>query len=242
MTDPNGFVQRVEGEVLSARTIAKPTCEAFAGLPLQTRMAYARAMRFLGCESVEAPPGDAPAVPEADRIRASRLMLLSLYLDTGTPAWSSWMLDRLAEAVMGAPAGSVGDLLHALHDVLGEYPCGFTEPMRNLIKALVVKSFTEHRASYETADLRWMVDKTAQHSTPAQAYLALHAVPPGIMQPKCAVAILRKLASTPYWEEAVNTLSDDLNSTEAQGLLRGWLAEGVSSPCAEDIKRILGLV
>jgi hypothetical protein len=242
MTDPSGFVQHVEGEVLSARAVAKPTCEAFVGLPLQTQIAYARAMRFLGCESVETPPGGAPAVPEEDRIRASRLMLLSLYLDTGTPAWSSWMLDRLAEAVMGTPGGGVGDLLHALHDVLGEYPCDFTEPMRNLIKALVVKSFTEHRSSYETADLRWMVEKTAQHSTPAQAYLVLHAVPPGIMQPKCAVAILRKLASTPYWEEAVKTLSDELNHKEAQGLLKAWFAEGVSSPCAEDMKRMLGLV
>jgi hypothetical protein len=239
MTDPNGFVQRVAGEVLSTRAVAKSTCEAFAALPLQARMVYARAMRFLGCEPVEVPPQDTPAVPEVGRIQASRLMLLSLYLDTGTPAWSSWMLDRLMEAVIGTPGGSVGDLLHALHEVLGEYPCDFTEPMRNLIKALIVKSFMEHRASYEAADLGWMVQETIMHSTPAQAYLALHAIPPAIMQPKCAVTILRKLASTPYWKEAIDTLSDDLNNGEAQELLREWLAEGVTRPYVEDVQRIL---
>jgi hypothetical protein len=240
MTDPSGFVQRIESEVLSARAIAKPTCEAFAVLPLQTRMAYATALRFLGCESVDVPPGDAAAAPEADRIQASRLMLLSFYLDTGTPAWSSWRLDRLLEAVMGTPGGGVGDLLHALHEELGKHPGDFTEPMGNLIKTLVVQSFVQHRASFEAADLSWMAHKTDQHSTPAQAYLALLAVPPEIRQPKCAVAILRKLAFTPYWKEAIDILSDDLNKREAQALLREWLAEGVAPPCAEDVQRLLG--
>lgn len=242
MTDPSKYVKHIINEVLGTRTVAKPTCEAFANLPLQTRTAYASAMRFLGCESVKLPLGDIAAVPEEDRICASTLMLMSFYVDTGTPAWSSWRLDRLLEAVMSTPGGSVGDLLHALHELLDEYPCGLTVPMRNFIKDLVIQSFVQYRASFESTDLRWMAEKTVQHSTPAQAYLALHAVPPGVMQPKSVVAILRTLASTPYWEEAINTLSDDFNNKEAQELLREWLAEGVASPSAEDIKRTLGLV
>jgi hypothetical protein len=241
MTDPNVFLQRVQEDVLGARTVSKPTCEAFADLPPQTQRAYARALRFLGCASVEVPRGDAATVSEMERIRASRLMLLALYLDSGTPAWSSWKLDRLLEAVMGAPGGSVGDLLHALYELLEDHPGGFTEPMGNLIKTLVIQSFVQHRASFDAADLSWMAHNTAQHATPAQAYLALLAVPPEIMQPICAVAILRKLVSTPYWKEAIDILSDNLNHEEARALLREWSAEGIARPYAEDVQRILGI-
>src|SRR5436305_912390 len=103
MTNPSKFLSRVEYEVRDIRAIRESTCEAFADLPLESRTAYGRAMRFLGCESVEVMPGENVTVPEPDRIRASKLMLLSLYLDTSSPAWSSWLLDRLLEAVIGTP-------------------------------------------------------------------------------------------------------------------------------------------
>jgi hypothetical protein len=215
MTNPSDFLNRVEHEILELRTVSKSTCAAFADLPLETRAAYARAMQFLDCESAEMIPGEAVTVPAPDRIRASKLMLLSLYLDTSCPAWSSWMLDRMLDAVMGTPGGSVGDLLHALHEVLEEYSCDLSWPVRNLIRDLVIKSFSEHRASYEAADWTWMVQKTIEHSTPAQAYLALLAIPPEIMQTRCAVAILKALAGTPYREEAVNALENDLSDPGA---------------------------
>jgi hypothetical protein len=190
---------------------------------LESRAAFGPAMRFLGCESPGLPVSDTVSVPEIDRIRASKLMLLKLHLDTSDPRWSSSVLDRLFEAVMGAPEAGVGDLLHALQEVLEESCCDLSWPVRNLIRDLVIKSFSEHRASYETADWTWMGQKTIERSTPAQAYLALLAIPPEIMQTPCAVAILKQLEGTPYRQEAVNALRDDLNAPEARVLAGlGW--------------------
>jgi hypothetical protein len=173
-------------------------------------------MRFLGCKSADLPASDARSIPEVDRIRASKLMLLKLHLDTPEPRWSSWMLDRLLESVVGTPGGSVGDLLHALQEILEESSCELSWPVRNLIRDLVVKSFSEHRASYEAADWTWLVRKTIEHSTPAQAYLALLAIPRDLMQTRCALAILKALEDTPYRQEAVNALEEDLEHPETQ--------------------------
>src|SRR5258708_22833626 len=100
MTNIDGFWRLVEQELLNKRAVNKSTCEAFSGLHPGRRSAYAKAMSFLGCEVEEIPPQHADAVLETDRIRASRLMLLKLYLDTGEPRWSSWILERLLEAVV----------------------------------------------------------------------------------------------------------------------------------------------
>jgi hypothetical protein len=225
MTNPNDFLNRVEHEVLKARAVSESTCAAFADLPLESRAAYGRAMRFLGCQSVGLPASGAVSVPEVDRIRVSRLMLLGLHLDTDDPRWSSWMLDRLLEAVMGTPGGNVGDLLHALQEVLEEYSCDLSWPVRNLIRDLVIKCFSEHGDSYQAADWTWMVRKTIERSTPAQAYLALLAIPPDIMPPRCAVAILKELEGTPYQKEATNALEEDLHDPEARACAEMELEE-----------------
>ena len=239
MTNTNAYLKQVEDDLRKMREVGKGTCEAFAGLAVESQAAYARAMAFVGCERANASPDQPHRADEADRVRAVRLMLLKLGLDSSDPRWSSWLLDRLLEVLMGAPGGGVGDLLHALHELLGEQPRDLTEPMRNIIKDLVVQCFTQHRASYDAADLRWMVEKTMEGPTPAQAYLALHAIPPSITQPRCAMAILKALASTPYWTEAVNTLEEDLNNQEGRALLREWLAEGTDASCAKDVERLL---
>jgi hypothetical protein len=218
MTDPRDFLQRLEHDIRNIGAVSESTCEAFANLPLESRTAYGRAMRFLGCKSVGVPTSDTVSVPEADRIRASRLMLLKLHLDTSDPRWSSWMLERLLEAVMGTPGASVSDLLHAFQEVLEEYSCDLSWPVRNLVRDLVIKCFSEHRASYEAVDWIWMVQKTIERSTPAQAYLALLAIPPDLMTTRCAVAILKELENTSYREEAMNALEEHLNDPEARVL------------------------
>ncbi|WP_088255748.1 hypothetical protein [Fimbriiglobus ruber] len=240
MTSSNDFLQQVEHEIRTARMVSDPTCRNFVDLPPSTFTAYARTMQFLGCESVEVPSGNTSSTPEPDRIRASRLMLLSLYADTSTPAWSSWMLDRLLQAVMGNPGGSVGDLLHALYGVLGEFANQLTKTMGNLIETLVIKCYTEYRSSYKATDLGWMVVLTTRGSTSAQAYLTLVAVPPTTISPECSMAILRSLESTPYWEQALNMLSDDLAGEKARELLQNWRAEGMAPQSAADLERVLG--
>jgi hypothetical protein len=239
MTRTEDYLRLVEHEIRITKGFSKATCKAFAELPVESRIVYARAIAFVGCDLTTVPVGITAAASPADRIRAARLMLLKLGLDSSDPRWSSLALDRLLEAVMGTPGGSVNDLLHALHGLLGEYSCDLTEPVRNIIKDFVVQCFTQYRASYEAADLRWLVEKTVAATTSAQAYLALHAVPPDIMRPRCAVLILKALASTPYWKEALDTLDDDLNNQEARSMLAEWLREGIHLSCAEDIQRRL---
>src|SRR5262245_11790936 len=112
MTNSRDFLQRVEHDVRNLGAVSESTCEAFAELPLESRTAYSRAMQFLGCKSVDLTVSSTGSTLGVDRIRASRLMLLKLSLDTSDPRWSSWVLDRMLEAVMGTPGGSVGDLLH----------------------------------------------------------------------------------------------------------------------------------
>jgi hypothetical protein len=169
------FLRRVEHEVRSTRGASEATCAAFADLPLESRAAYGRAMQYLGCKLMGWPTGGAAPVPEADRIRAARLMLLRLYLDTNDPRWSSGMLDRLLEAVMGTPGGSASDLFHALQESLEEYARELSWPVKNLIRDLVIKGFSEYRDSYQAANWTWMVRKTVERPSPAQAYL--HSTP-----------------------------------------------------------------
>jgi hypothetical protein len=184
MTNPDEFLERLEHEVVTLRAASKPTCRAFADLPSHSRTAFAASVRFLGCQHVDASAEDGYIVPELDRVRASELMLLSLYLDSDTPAWSSWVLDRLLEAVMTTPGGSVGDLFHALMKVLCDHRRNLTECVANLIRALVVKCFTEHRESYQSSDFRWMLHSAFECPTPAKTYLALLAIRPRSWTPR----------------------------------------------------------
>src|SRR5262249_38036900 len=91
MTNLNDSLRGLEHEVVRTRAASEPPLEPSLALPLESRTAYARALRFLGCESVEVTLAESIMVPEPDRVRASKLMLLSLSLDTSSPAWSSWM-------------------------------------------------------------------------------------------------------------------------------------------------------
>ena len=53
MTNPSDFLQRVEREVVERSAASRPTCEAFADLPPETRTAYAKVVNLApGSESV----------------------------------------------------------------------------------------------------------------------------------------------------------------------------------------------
>jgi hypothetical protein len=239
MIDAHEFFQNAQHDVRNAKAISKRTCDEFAELSLEYRLAYTKAMHFLGCESPNAHPSMDSSTSQTDRIKASKLMLLKLGLDSDEPCWSSWVLDRLLEAVMDTPGGGVSDLMCALYEVLDEHRCNLTETIRNLIKDLVIKCFMEHRTSFQTCDFRWMAQKTMQSPTPTQAYLALHAIPPDAIEPACSVAILRGLASSPYWEEALDTLSEELATQDAQKLLRAWAEDGFPTSLKNHLDRII---
>jgi hypothetical protein len=208
MTNLDEFLRRVEREVRTNLAVGRATCEAFAELPVESRSAYDSAMRYLGCNSPDLTTSSRCSASAADRVRASRLMLLKFFREPSNPAWSSCLLERLAEAAMVTPGGSVGDLLSALHEILGEPDVALTATVTNLIRDVVVTSFTQHRASYESSDFTGMIRKTIEGATPAQSYLALLAIPPERMTASCASAILEGLKGLPYWIEGMDMLAD----------------------------------
>jgi hypothetical protein len=226
MTDLEDVLRQVEHDIRTMGSVGEETCKAFVGLPPEDRSFYERAMRILGCEAPALPAVRAVSVPAADRMRASRLMLLRFFRQPDNPAWSSWLLDRLLESVMATPGGSVSDLVYALHEILGEPDVKLTETLKNLITEVVVKSFTLSRSSYESSDFTEMIAKTTDGATPAQAYLALLAIPPDRMRASCTAAILKGLEGTPYLSEARGMLEDALSDSEPRDDAR-WEAAGL---------------
>jgi hypothetical protein len=180
-------------------------------------------------------------VPESDRINAVRLMLLKLGLDRDDPRWSSYVLDRLFDAVKETPGGSFGDLIYGLFEVLGDYSTPLAKPVGNFIEEISSGIRARAHRFYNSLDWSRLIQKTVEGPTPAQAYLALLALSPDKFSPKSIVAILRSLAASTYWQKAITELSENLQNEEVRKLLKEWLAEGIEPARVQDVKRILGI-
>jgi hypothetical protein len=140
-------------------------------------------------------------------VAAARLMLLKLGADTDDPRWSSAVLDRLVAAVMETPQGSVTDLFEAMVGVMNDFRVPLSNPVAELIKDLVVRSFTRYRSEYESANWPEFTERIAGNPTPAQLYFALRAIPPQSLPQELADAILKGLESTPFHDEAATAFA-----------------------------------
>jgi hypothetical protein len=203
----NGFARRAELELRDTKAVSPSTRQAWENMPGGERMAFDRAMAFLGYLPSAAASTAAPSTLEADRIAAARLMLLKLGLDSGDPRWSSDVLDRVLKATVETPQGGVSDVLFALFEVLGDYSPDLTGPVACLIKDLVVKCFTGYRGSYDAVDWKRLVETLGPRATTAQFYLAMLAVPPEFVNSRQAETIRNALASTPFSGEAASALA-----------------------------------
>jgi hypothetical protein len=137
--------------------------------------------------------------------------LLRLKAHTDEPAWSSLILEQMFDAVMAVSGGQMGDVIVALHDVLGERLDSINRPTAELIVQVIVGAFSRNRASYEASDLsRLRTDLLAPDSkiTSAQAYLALNALPESVIR-EGRDRILTLLSETPYVVDARRMLSPD---------------------------------
>lgn len=239
MTDTKQLLIEVEQELLASHRVEPATCGHLAHLSPEGRAAYGPAFGFLGCPAVAVLSGVATA--EEDRVRAARLMLLKLWVDTGEPRWSSHVLSAMVDAVMATPGGRVADLVTAIYGALGEFACPLTDPMRHFIKDVCVDCFVRHRKAYNAEDFvpaarRLEVDRP----THAQALLCLRAFNLGWLSPKALVNILRGFAGTPDWGQAVLEVEDDLTTPTAKEELVRWLGEAGSVPGRGDIERLAG--
>ncbi len=208
MTDTEEILRRVEHEVTSTGRVGEPTCRHLARLAPEVRATFDQALRFLGCPAPSTPSAPTSASP-GDRVRASRLMLLCFFRETGEPAWSSWALERVLQAVTDTPGGAVSDLLSALYLILGERGIVLSETVKNLIRDVVVLSVSRSRGAYETGGFPELLRMTTENLTAAQAYLAFLAIPPTMIEHACAAAILRALEGTPYISEVRETFEQE---------------------------------
>lgn len=207
MIETKDFAKNAEQDLRGNRKLALSTCRAWDELSPASKAALAPAMNFLGCDKQNVDGQSVPATEQADRIAACRLMLLLLGLDGREPAWSSYMLDQMLERVMEPLGGSVGDLFHALYSLLANYPSTLSPVVANLVKQLVVTCYTRHRSSYDAVDWDWFAQQASAGATPAQLYLALHALPPALVNVQLSQKITSAFASTPFHAESEAALA-----------------------------------
>lgn len=235
MIDTEEILRRVEHEVTGTGRVSEPTCQDLAQLAPEVRATFDQALRFLGCPAPSTPDSQASASP-GDRVRASRLMLLRLFRETGEPAWSSWLLERLLQAVSDTPGGTVSDLLSALHMILGERNVALSETVKNLIRDVVVLSVSHSRGAYEAGGFPELLRRTTDNLTAAQAYLAFLAIPPTMIENSCAAAILRALEGTPDISEVRETFEEEFGELDLHsvGTSDGRLAKLDMVPSPRD--------
>ena len=203
MTELGALFGRIEANLRRDAKVDENLCGECESLPESELAAFQSILAFLGCKVSSAIAVSQP-VPKDLRLQATKLLLLRLKAQTDDPAWSSSMLEQLLNAVTVVPGGEVGDVILALHDVLGEHHEGVSPPTGHLILQVVVGAFSRHRASYEASDLSRLTTDLRNPGapiTPAQAYLMLHALPEAVTK-EGRDRLLSLLSGTPYADEA----------------------------------------
>jgi hypothetical protein len=218
MTNTSDFISRVEADLRTTRKISDDTRAAFDALPAESRIAFQQMMAFVGCETSTI-EGSYRTNPQ-DRVNAVVLIFLDFQIDTHDPKWSSWRLEKLLEGVLRTPQGEVIDLIRGFDLALEKYGVRLTETVVNLVRDVVILSFTKARTAYQQADWGWANEELETGVSPARCYLFLFALPPEKATPAAIVAILRGLADTPYSAQAVDIRSDDLERADVKPLLR----------------------
>ena len=220
MTNTSEFVGRVETDLQANRKIGAASKAAFGSLPAESRAAFQQMMAWVGadCGFLDRSFDRAEM---ADRVEAASLMFLQFAIETHEPAWSSWLLEKMLEAVLKTPKGEATDLIRGLDRALKRYHVRLTQTVANLVRDVVILTFNKAGGSYQSADWDWANEELKAGASPAQCYLFLYALPPDKLQASSVAAILRNLANTSFAKEAVVNLSDDLERPEVKPLLQG---------------------
>jgi hypothetical protein len=239
MTNTYDTLRRIEAELHSERTLSEVSKDEVRALQLSRGLSVVSLLSTISASIALRPPIAAATASNIERVSAIRLVLVSIGLDSGDPRWSSALLDRLLSAIMETKNGSVGDLLHATYDVLGDYLVPLTKPVAEFIKEVVVGAFSRYRSSYDSLDWRWICDANEELLLPSRAYFAYHVLPPAQLSSPSKLAILKGLAVTSYWQEGVLGLQEDLQDNDSRILFHEWLKTNVDPLRAKDIRSIL---
>src|SRR4030095_272922 len=180
MTELDALIERMEANLRVSGTVDEEVCRAIMALGEEQGVLPGGVLAFLGCRDASPPGSESRQATAAHRLLIAKLMLLRLRAHTAAPAWSSLVLEQLLSIATSIPGGQVGDIILAMYQILGEQGSTLSETAANLIRDVVVNAFTRHRLSYDASDLSRLNEDLADaghYLTPAQAYLALHALP-----------------------------------------------------------------
>lgn len=150
----------------------------------------------------------------------------------GQPVWSSWRFDQWAQLV--DPAGAVRELDHYLAD----HAVPLSGPVANFIKEITVALFQHDRTSYGLGDWNWPQDEGWSISA-VQAYLRLLAVPPDRLDSSGVVPILKALAESDHFDQALRILSEEFERPEIRKQLDEWRSNGIPRHTADRIEMCL---
>jgi hypothetical protein len=242
MSNTAAYLQQLETALEGGgKNLTEPLCEEFSSLPLQDQVEFARAFIFTGCKDIippELPEGI--VTRQEQRIQAARLMLLFLYASTDEPRWSSWLLDRMWEAVLETPDGQFSDLFQALSRLWKENDHGLTQIRTNFVLDITqrgrLEALPKYKKAYAADRFDWMLHGEL---TAAQAYLYVYSAPRRFLTAQLGIAILRALVGTVFWKEAVPLVGDGLETPEGKQYIQAWLSEGVELPYKTDLLNIL---
>ncbi len=198
-----------ERELRATGALSEATCLAFAQADPDVRRGFESSFAFLGCPAVVAAAhGD--VVPPQHRVEAVRLMLLRLRAHTDEPRWSSRVLDELCETARRPAGSTIGDIVRGLFAVFAECPVGLTDIQANFIQEVSTYIVGRRHREYAIEDFSWLADAlTGTNATDnaAQAYLAVHTLPPPLAS-KCRDSILRALHLTRFEDDVRRELDD----------------------------------
>jgi len=217
MTNTNEFIGLAESD-LRTRKIGDASKSAFRSLPAESRAAFQQMMVFVGADmglldkSYRTNPDE--------RASAVALMFLNFSIDTHEPAWSSWILERMIDEVMNTSKIETIDLFRAFEHAFKKYNVRLTQTVANLVKDVMTLTFSKVGNWYQAADWHWANEALGNEISPARCYLFLPLLPPDKADSRSIVAILRGLADTPFFKQAVDILSDDLERPDVKPLVQ----------------------
>lgn len=150
------------------------------------------------------------------RVMRSHLIKLSTLgktLDDETkwrPAWSSHALEHAVKLMLAEPGASHSVILRAVWDLMNSSQIPLDRDVANFVSDLVQTCFLLDRRGYTRERHDWIRRELGRSATPAQAYLALRALPEYELV-LCQREIVAALEGSDFLEEASRTMAAALS-------------------------------
>ncbi len=147
---------------------------------------------------------------ESQNQKMARLVLSRLNVPNASPwqpAWSSLLLQETLGHLLEEPESTIADVFGGLFTHLGSGDVVLTPVVASFALEVIKATFVPYRKRYEAEDFTWLVKAVNDGCAPAQAYFALHALPP-TLGPQCKAVLINTLSTTPYAALARNMFDE----------------------------------